>query len=83
MIIAVENARFRRSRSFRAKTAQAPATLRAEPRRRQGPGTFIENNCSNPAGVPVRAKEGVMNGIIYLVGLIVIIMAILSFLGLR
>jgi len=27
--------------------------------------------------------EGVMNGIIYLVGLIVIIMAILSFLGLR
>jgi hypothetical protein len=29
------------------------------------------------------SKEDVMNGIIYLVGLIVIIMAILSFLGLR
>ncbi len=28
-------------------------------------------------------EEAVMNGIIYLVGLIVIIMAILSFLGLR
>ena len=29
------------------------------------------------------ALEGVMNGIIYLVGLIVVVMAILSFLGLR
>jgi len=28
-------------------------------------------------------EEAVMNGIIYLVGLIVVIMAILSFLGLR
>lgn len=30
-----------------------------------------------------RAREALMNGIIYLVGLIVIIMAILSLLGLR
>jgi hypothetical protein len=28
-------------------------------------------------------KEGLMNGIIYLVGLVVVVLAILSFLGLR
>jgi predicted membrane channel-forming protein YqfA (hemolysin III family) len=33
--------------------------------------------------IPLHFMEEVMNGIIYLVGLIVVIMAILSFLGLR
>jgi hypothetical protein len=45
-----------------------------------------------PAAAPLRwdactqqslAKEATMNGLIYLIGLIVVIMAILSFFGLR
>jgi len=36
-----------------------------------------------PRGTSRRAREVGMNGLIYLVGLIVVIMAILSFLGLR
>ena len=40
-------------------------------------------NGATPILKTVAFMEEVMNGIIYLVGLIVIIMAILSFLGLR
>ena len=36
-----------------------------------------------PPGRAAFIMEGLMNGIIYLVGLVVVIMAILSFLGLR
>jgi hypothetical protein len=40
---------------------------------------------NNYSGVPLfpRSSEAAMNGIIYLIGLIVVILAILSFFGLR
>jgi hypothetical protein len=43
--------------------------------------TLRFNGHQTPA--PCRPEESAMNGIIYLVGLIVVIMFILSFLGLR
>jgi hypothetical protein len=45
---------------------------------RRRPSRGEDQNCS-----PTAEPEVSMNGIIYLVGLIVVIMAILSFLGLR
>ena len=35
------------------------------------------------AGFPLQRREAVMNNVIYLVGLIVVVLAILSFFGLR
>ena len=45
-------------------------------------GTNSTRSCSQVMRRPESRPEG-MNGIIYLIGLIVVIMAILSFLGLR
>jgi hypothetical protein len=52
-------------------------------------GTFPPRRwfCERPAAPPVRPRrkptEAAMHGLIYLIGLIVVIMAILSFFGLR
>jgi len=47
-------------------------------------GTNSTRSCSQGMRRPESRPEGTfMNGIIYLIGLIVVIMAILSFLGLR
>jgi hypothetical protein len=47
-------------------------------------GTISQASCSQNMRRPPRPAGGTsMNGIIYLIGLIVVIMAILSFLGLR
>ncbi len=57
---------------------------RARARRRSG--TFCAAFCSFGINTPVRRRQrgsDLMNGIVYIVGLIVIIMFILSFLGLR
>jgi hypothetical protein len=44
----------------------------------------VEELCRFFAGSrPIQARRRTMNGIIYLIGLIVVVMAILSFLGLR
>jgi hypothetical protein len=39
--------------------------------------------CSRPAGAPAGTMESAVHSLIYLIGLIVVIMAILSFFGLR
>ena len=52
--------------------------LSAMRRNQSGPPLFLRRSRAHRAGV-----EEHMNGIIYLIGLIVVIMAILSFLGLR
>ena len=46
-------------------------------------GTNSTRSCSQGMRRPESRPEEPMNGIIYLIGLIVVIMAILSFLGLR
>jgi hypothetical protein len=50
----------------------------ALPRNQSGPPRFLRRSRARRSGA-----EEHMNGIIYLIGLIVVIMAILSFLGLR
>jgi hypothetical protein len=52
-----------------------PAAHRAP----HGQGTISPFRCYRSAA---RAKEGIVNGLIYLIGLIVVILFILSFLGL-
>jgi hypothetical protein len=46
-------------------------------------GTFITKPSLCCAGIPGRHWRRIMHGIIYLVGLIVVILAVLSFFGLR
>ena len=57
------------------------------PRRRNGQALELSSaTCVQFLSVPIlddRLKEVAMNGIIYLVGLVVVVLAILSFLGLR
>jgi hypothetical protein len=53
-------------------------SLSAPRRNQSGPPRFLRRSRAHRSGV-----EEHMNGIIYLIGLIVVIMAILSFLGLR
>lgn len=55
---------------------------RKRPSRRRWPRK-LDRHGATPVQKTVAFVEDVMNGIIYLVGLIVVIMAILSFLGLR
>lgn len=54
------------------------------------PSGEMEHSLREPVGLRIRAAEGalnregaLMNGLIYLIGLIVVIMFILSFLGLH
>jgi hypothetical protein len=49
----------------------------------QGRGTLTVGKGYDDARVCRWQREAVMNGLIYLIGLIVVIMAILSFLGLH
>lgn len=51
----------------------------------RGGATFHPRRCAGSAAHPCKGKQGVshLNGIIYLVGLVVVVLAILSFIGLR
>ena len=63
------------------------ASARLRPHRNQARAVGIIGNCfggySAFASAVCQGEDMAMNGVIYLVGLIVIILAILSFLGLR
>ncbi len=61
-------------------------SFQAGPMLQRPPGTFPHPHGSSVAGLRAGRRQTVeetMDGIIYLVGLVVIIMAVLSFFGLR
>jgi hypothetical protein len=74
-------------RSTHGEGARSLQRRRASPAHsaRRGPAAMTGRNRARLAGIaPDETRSGgPMNGIIYLVGLIVIVLAILSFLGLR
>jgi hypothetical protein len=73
------------SRRVRGKVRRGPAALSCDPQA----GLRAEHSANSAVclvstqAFGLSNREACMNGIIYLIGLIVVVMAILSFLGLR